>query len=77
MDFIAGGFRWVKPAASLKLDLLREALPAESRRFRWVKPAASLKRLIYTILIQYIERFRWVKPAASLKPAKRPLPSLP
>ena len=40
------GFRWVKPAASLKPEE-RPANTSESEfGFRWVKPAASLKRAL-------------------------------
>ena len=37
-------FRWVKPAASLKLDTGAK-LRVAHQSFRWVKPAASLKQL--------------------------------
>ena len=37
------GFRWVKPAASLKPVPARVG-EGVKHRFRWVKPAASLKR---------------------------------
>ena len=36
-------FRWVKPAASLKLAEARAHLSEMVHSFRWVKPAASLK----------------------------------
>ena len=38
------GFRWVKPAASLKLRFLPSNPILPRSCFRWVKPAASLKR---------------------------------
>ena len=69
---IADGFRWVKPAASLKQQppAAASALHAEPTSFRWVKPAASLKpgirrRCPGSLLV--VAGFRWVKPAASLK----------
>ena len=37
-------FRWVKPAASLKLARTTHRRVGASTGFRWVKPAASLKQ---------------------------------
>ena len=61
-------FRWVKPAASLKLAATSvEPLPMNGC-FRWVKPAASLKRVrVRRNGTRRSIGFRWVKPAASLK----------
>ena len=42
---VVAGFRWVKPAASLKRNRKPRGLGLGDQRFRWVKPAASLKRL--------------------------------
>ena len=39
-----GGFRWVKPAASLKQGGAGGIGGTPGAGFRWVKPAASLKR---------------------------------
>ena len=38
------GFRWVKPAASLKHGHPADDLSTPEGSFRWVKPAASLKQ---------------------------------
>ena len=63
------GFRWVKPAASLKLGIPAVETPNRPASFRWVKPAASLKREWGQARIaRGRPGFRWVKPAASLKP---------
>ena len=62
------GFRWVKPAASLKPRLRRRPSRTARPSFRWVKPAASLKLLRqYRTVFIFVPSFRWVKPAASLK----------
>ena len=37
------GFRWVKPAASLKRNDVLHLASYKQVSFRWVKPAASLK----------------------------------
>ena len=42
-----GGFRWVKPAASLK-RVCAATLIHYYECFRWVKPAASLKPYLWT-----------------------------
>ena len=61
------GFRWVKPAASLK-PCKSTSTVASCLGFRWVKPAASLKLGAYGSASGFVDDgFRWVKPAASLK----------
>ena len=65
---IRRGFRWVKPAASLKHPMVPAGVLIVVAGFRWVKPAASLKREKAKREVEAAgKRFRWVKPAASLK----------
>ena len=62
------GFRWVKPAASLKQVIDADAMP-EPDRFPLGKTGGLIEAFDrLRCQIGGKRRFRWVKPAASLKP---------